>query len=206
MRPIVSVAVPNDPSLGMNMFKEGAARVALAWPLAAMLDSVHLAGGAAPPHPSGGVFLPSDLIGDWETSSSAFGGFYVNAHTGAGAGAAVHSSGGHFFLKPDGTYEYAFAFMTSHPQWGNSSGSEAHKGRYRLDGDIPLIEPDQPIGYTFRYCAAGIGTRRLADGLHRVLVLVGADSEGRFLSPYLVPEWDGYQGTMNWYVEQRPLK
>jgi len=34
----------------------------------------------------------------------------------------------------------------------------------------------------------------MADGLHRVLVLVGDDSEGRFLSPYLVPEWDSDPG------------
>lgn len=204
--PLVSIATPNDPGLGMDTFKEGAARVALAWPLAAMLDTFALAEGHAAPSPAGGVFQPSDLIGNWETTSSAFGGFYVDSRTGAGAGAAVHSSGGHFYLRPDGTYEYALAYSTYNPQFGTSAGSTRHEGMYVLDGDVPRITPKEPIGYDFAYCAVGVGTRRMPDGLHRVLVLVGSDSEGRFLSPYIVPEWDGYRGVMDWYVDKDPIR
>ncbi|WP_414662107.1 DUF6683 family protein [Horticoccus sp. 23ND18S-11] len=201
VQPITAVAVPNDPGLGMSSFKETAAFRSLSWPLARLLDSIQPVGGRAP-YPAGGFFAAADIMGNWAESSSAFGGFYVNSVTGAGAGAAVHSSAGTFRLGTDGTYDYAFFYSTMNPQFGNSSGSTNHKGRYRLDGDIVLVEPSKPISYKFTCCAVGIGTRQTSEGLKRVLVTVSARNDGVYLSPSLVPNWDSYAGTLNWYVEK----
>ncbi|MDP3068660.1 MAG: hypothetical protein Q8N18_00145 [Opitutaceae bacterium] len=201
VQPITAVVEPVNSGIGMASFKESAAFSALWWPLTALLDSVQPAGGRAP-FPTGGVFAASDLQGDWSTTSSAFGGFYVNSMTGASAGVATHSSSGAFRLGADGTYDYSIMFATTNPQFGNTSGSEKHSGRYRLDGDIVLIEPSKPIPYKFTRCAVGIGTRQTPGGLKRMLVLVSADSSGVFRAPQLMPNWDFYEGTMTWYVEK----
>lgn len=201
VQPVTAVAVPNDPGLGMGSFKEEAAFRALSWPLAALLSSIQPANGPAP-YPAGGYFAPSDLQGNWGESSSAFGGFYVNAMTGASAGVATHSSGGSFRLGTDGTYDYSFAYATYNPQFGNSSGSTKHSGRYRLDGDIVLVSPDKPIPYKFTCCAVGVGTRRTPEGVKRILVTVSANTDGVYRAPPLVPNWDGYDGVLSWYVEK----
>lgn len=201
VQPISAVVMPVDPSLGMNTFKEDAALRALAWPLAAVLDSVQPAGGKAP-YPAGGYFAARDLQGNWRQSSSAFGGFYVNAATGASAGAAVHSSAGTFRLGTDGTYEYSFGFSTYNPQFGRQSASERHEGRYRLNGDIVLVEPVKPPRAPFTCCAVGVGTRRTADGVKRILVTVSAANDGTFRAPPTVPNWDNYDGVLSWYQEQ----
>jgi hypothetical protein len=201
VQPISAVVEPVSASTGMDSFKESAAFGALWWPLAALLDSVQPVGGPAP-YPAGGFFAASELRGDWETSSSAYGGSYVNALTGANAGVAVSSAGGSFRLGADGTYDYSFAFASSHPQFGNSGGSTKHGGRYRFDGDIVLIEPTKPISYKFTCCAVGIGTRQTREGLKRILVTVSANNDGVFRAPQLMPNWDFYEGTMNWYAEK----
>lgn len=201
VQPVTAVVVPRDPGVGMGSFKESSALRSLGWPLGRMLDSIQPVGGRAP-YAAGGYFAAADLRGDWTQSSSAFGGFYVNSVTGAGAGAAVHSSGGTFRLGADGTYDYTFAYSTMNPQFGNSSGSTKHGGRYRLDGDIVLVEPSKPIGYKFTCCAVGIGTRQTTDGLKRMLLTVTARNDGAYVAPPLIPNWDSYAGTMNWYVEK----
>ncbi len=201
VQPITAVIEPVSPGVGMDSFKESDAFRALWWPLTALLDSIQPAGGLAP-YPAGGLFAASDLLGDWSTTSSAFGGFYVNSMTGAGAGVATHSSGGAFRLGADGTYDYSIAFATTNPQFGNTSGSEKHSGRYRLDGDVVLIEPSKPIPYKFTRCAVGIGTRQTPQGVKRILVVVSATSDGVFRAPQLMPNWDFYEGTMTWYVEK----
>jgi hypothetical protein len=201
VQPLTALVEPFDASVGMSNFKESSAFNALWRPLLLMLESVQPAGGRAP-YPAGGFFAPSELQGNWGTTSSSYGGSYVNTMTGASAGVAVSSSGGSFRLGTDWTYDYSFAYATSHPQFGNSGGSEKHSGRYRLDGDIVLIEPSKPIGYQFTCCAVGIGTRQTPQGLKRILVTVGANSAGAFVSPQLMASWDYYRGAMNWWVEK----
>lgn len=202
VQPITAVAEPNDPGrFMMASMKESGAFRALAGPLAALLDSIQPAEGKAP-YPAGGFFAPPDLQGNWTESSSAFGGFYVNAMTGAGAGVAVSSSGGSFRLGADGTYDYSFAYASSHPQFGNSGGSTKHGGRYRLDGDIVLVTPAKPLSYPFTCCAVGIGTRQTREGVKRILVTVTATRDGVFRAAPLVPNWDAYEGTMSWYMEK----
>lgn len=200
-QPLVAVVEPRDPGLGMDVFKESAAMRALAFPLGAVIDSLRPAKGA-PPYPAGGFFAAADLRGRWAESGSAFGGTYYNSVTGGFAGAAVLTSGGHFTLADDGTYDYAFAYASSHPQFGNSGGSTNHSGKYRLDGDIVLIEPNKPLNYQFTCCAVGIGSRQTAHGPQRVLVTVSAHSDGGFRAPHLIPNWDSYPGVMTWYTEQ----
>jgi hypothetical protein len=200
-QPVTALVEPVDPSVGMGTFKESAAFNALWRPLLEMLESIQPAGGRAP-YPSGGFFAASDLQGNWGTTSSAYGGSFVNAMTGASAGVAVSSASGSFRLGTDGTYDYAFAYASSHPQFGKSGGSEKHSGRYRLDGDIVLVEPSKPIVYTFTSCAVGIGTRQTPQGLKRILVTVSANNAGAFLSPQLMANWDYYPGVMTWYVEK----
>jgi hypothetical protein len=201
VQPITAIVEPVDPGMGMSSSKESRAFSALWRPLLGFLESVRPASGAAP-YPAGALFAASDLIGDWTTTSSAFGGFYVNTATGAGAGAATHSSSGAFRLGADGTYDYSIAFATTNPQFGNTSGSEKHSGRYRLDGDVVLVEPSQPISYKFTRCAVGIGTRQTSGGSKRILVLVSAKNDGVFYAPQLMPNWDYYEGVMTWYVEK----
>ena len=101
-QPIVAVVEPRDPGLGMDTFKESAALQALGFPLGKVLDSVQPKGGK-PPYPAGGYFASSDLLGDWEESSSAFGGSYYSTVTGGFAGVAVSSSSGSFALHHDGS-------------------------------------------------------------------------------------------------------
>jgi hypothetical protein len=201
VQPVTALVEPVDPGVGMNSFKESAAFNALWRPLLEMLESIQPAGGRAP-YPAGGFFAASDLQGNWGTTSSAYGGTFVNTMTGMSAGVAVSSASGSFRLGADGTYDYAFAYASSHPQFGNSGGSEKHSGRYRLDGDIVLIEPSKPIGYTFTCCAVGIGTRQTPQGPKRILVTVSANSAGAYLSPQLMANWDYYPGVMTWYVEK----
>ncbi len=200
-QPIVALVEPRDPSVGMDSFKESRALQSLSFPLGRFLDSIKPARGA-PPHPAGGFFRPSDLRGRWVESSSAYGGSYFNTVTGASAGVAVTASSGHFYLNEDGTYHYDFAYYARNPQFGNSSGATKHRGRYRLDGDVVLVEPEKPINYNFSCCAVGIGTRQTSNGVKRILVTVSANSDGQFLSAPLIPNWDGYRGVMNWYQEE----
>lgn len=204
-QPFVALVEPRDPGLGMDMFKESAALKALSFPLGALLDSIVPAKGE-PPHPAGGYFTPAELRGRWCESSSAFGGTYVNSNTGAFAGAAVTASGGHFFLLDDGTYDYAFAYYSSHPQFGNQQGSANHSGRYTLDGDIVKIEPKKPIGYEFTCCATGVGVRQTPKGPRRLLMTVSARQGGGFLAPPLIANWASYAGTMTWYCEDPDAK
>ncbi len=204
-QPMVALIEPRDPGIGMDSFRESQALRALSFPLAAVLDSIRPAKGA-PPYPAGGFFAAEDLRGTWVTSSSAFGGHYVNTATGGSAGVAVTSSGGHFYLRNDGTYEYAFAYYAANPQLGNSSGSTRHGGRYTLDGDIVLVEPAKPINYKFTCCAVGVGVRQTPQGPRRMLVTVSARNDGVFLAPHLIANWDGYQGTMNWYMEDPTVR
>jgi hypothetical protein len=200
-QPLVAVVEPRDPGLGMDMFKESAAMQALGFPLGAVIDSLRPAKGT-PPYPAGGFFAAADLRGRWSESGSAFGGTYYNSATGSFAGAAVLTSGGHFTLADDGTYDYAFAYASSHPQFGNSGGSTSHSGKYRLNGDIVLVEPNKPLNYQFTCCAVGIGSRHTAQGTQRVLITVSAHSDGGFRAPHLIPNWDRYPGVMTWYTEQ----
>lgn len=199
-QPLVAIVEPRDPGLGMDMFKESAALRALAFPLGKVLDSVKPADGA-PPHPSGGYFAAQDLRGAWTESSSAYGGSYVNSVTGGFAGVAVSSSGGHFTLRDDGTYEYAFAYASSHPQFGNQGGSTRHDGTYTLNGDIVLVAPAKPINYTFTCCAVGLGHRQTPQGRARILVTVSAHQDGSFRQVPLIANWDQYQGVLTWYSE-----
>jgi hypothetical protein len=201
-QPVLALVEPRDNSIGMDEFKESGALRALSFPLAAFLDSVQPKAGGAPPYPNGGYFAPSDFVGNWTESSSAFGGNYYNGMTGTFVGAATTSSGGHLFMRADGTYEYAFAYSTTNPRFGNSAGSEKHAGRYWLDGDIVLTEASQPVAVPLKRCAVGIGTRQTTAGLKRILVLVGADSAGTFRAPPLIPNWESYAGVMDWYVEE----
>lgn len=201
VQPLTALVEPVDASVGMNTFKESSAFNALWRPLLLMLESIQPEGGRAP-YPAGGFFAAAEIRGNWGTTSSAYGGSYVNTMTGASAGVAVSSATGSFRLGEDGTYDYAFAYASSHPQFGNRGGSEKHSGRYRLDGDIVLIEPSKPIGYKFTACAVGIGTRQTPRGVKRILVTVGANSDGAFLSPQLMASWDYYPGVMNWWEEK----
>jgi hypothetical protein len=200
-QPIIALVDARDPGVGMDQFKEGAALKALSFPLGAFLDSIKPAKGA-PPYPAGGFFSAADIRGQWTQSSSAYGGTYVSATTGAFAGAAVSAAGGRFALRSDGTYEYDFSYYSTSPLTGNSSGSTKHSGRYRLDGDIVLVEPSKPIGYNFTCCAVGVGSRQTAGGVKRILVTVSANSSGGFVAAPLIPNWDSYQGTMTWYTEE----
>ena len=204
-QPFVALVEPRDPGLGMDMFKEGAALKSLSFPLAALLDSIRPAKGV-PPYPSGGYFTPAELHGMWRESSSAYGGSYVNSNTGAFAGVAVSSSGGHFFLRPDGTYEYAFAYYSTHPQFGNQGGSTNHAGSYTLDGDIVKVAPTKPINYQFTCCATGVGVRQTPQGPRRLLLTVSANNDGAFLAPHLIANWEQYRGVMTWYVEDPDAK
>jgi hypothetical protein len=199
-QPVVAVVEPRDPGIGMDMFKESAALKALSFPLAGVLDSIKPSRGK-PPYPAGGFFAAQDLRGAWKESSSAYGGSYVNTVTGGFAGVAVSSSGGHFTLRSDGTYEYAFAYASSHPQFGNSGGSTKHDGRYRLDGDVVRIEPKQKLNYEFTCCAVGIGSRHTKAGVQRILVTVSAHSDGGFRQVPLIANWDQYQGVLTFYSE-----
>lgn len=199
-QPLVALVEPRDPSVGMDSFKESAALKALSFPLGAWLDSIRPSKGE-PPYPAGGYFAAGDLRGRWSESSSAYGGSYVNTHTGASAGAAVSAAAGHFHLLDDGSYEYAFSYYAHNPQFGNSGGSTKHSGRYRLDGDIVLIEPSKPIDYKFTCCAAGVGVRQTPEGPRRILVTVSAGNDGVFRAPPLIPNWDSYSGVMTWYCE-----
>ena len=200
VQPIAAVVEPVDPGLGMSSFKESAAFSALWRPLLGLIESIQPAEGRAP-YPAGGLFVAADLLGDWTTSTRQGGAFYTNTLTGMSAGMATHSSGGAFRLGTDGTYDYSIAFLTTNPQFGNTSGSEKHSGRYRLDGDIVHVEPSTPLSYKFTRCAVGIGTRQTSDGLKRILVVV-SDQNGVFRAPQLMPNWDYYDGVMTWYVEK----
>ena len=204
-QPFVALVEPRDPGLGMDMFKEGAALKALSFPLAALLDSIRPTKGT-PPYPAGGYFTPAELCGTRLESSSAYGGTYVNSNTGAFAGAAVTASGGHFYLRPDGTYEYAFSYYSSHPQFGNQGGSTNHAGRYTLDGDIVKVAPEKPLNYQFTCCATGTGVRQTPQGPRRLLLTVSANRDGAFLAPPLIANWEQYQGVMTWYVEDPDAK
>jgi hypothetical protein len=201
IQPVTAIVIPNDPGLGMDSFKESAAYTALAWPLTAFLNSVQPANGPAP-RPTGGYFSPAEMQGSWGQSSSGIGASYVNSYTGASAGTAMNGAAGSFRLGTDYTYDYDFAFYAYNPQSGNERGTTKHSGRYRLNGDIVLVEPSKPVSHPFTCCAAGTGTRQTPDGPKRVLVTVAATNDGVFRAPPLVPNWDKYDGMMTWYMEK----
>jgi len=203
VQPLVAEVEPQGSGSGMgtDSYKENFAYRALSWPVFALLDSIQPVGGRAP-YPSGGYFAASDLQGAWGKSSSAVGVSYVNATTGASAGFAMNASSGTFRLGKDGTYDYFFAYDSSHPQFGSRTGSDQHSGRYRLDGDVVLVEPSQPLNTRFTCCAVGIGTLQTRERLKRILVTVPAGTDGVFRGPAIFPNWDSYAGAMSWYVEK----
>ena len=200
-QPIVAVVEPRDPSIGMDQFKEGAALQALAVPLGKVLDSVQPKGGK-PPYPAGGYFAAADLIGEWEESSSAYGGSYYSTVTGGFAGAAVTASSGSFALRADGTYDYSFGYYATSPVTGNASGSTKHGGTYRLDGDVVLVTPSKPIPYEFTCCAVGVGRVVSAKGDRRVLVTVSKRPNGAFLQMPLIPNGNACESPLSFYVEK----
>jgi hypothetical protein len=200
-QPIVAVVEPRDPRLGMDEFKELAALQALAAPLGKVLDSVQQKDGK-PPYPAGGYFAAADLLGEWEQSDSAFGGSYYNTATGGFAGVAVTASSGGFALRPDGTYDYTFDFYALNPQTGNTGGSSRHRGTYRLDGDVVLVQPSSPIPYEFTCCAVGIGRVVTSQGERRVLATVAKDRNGNFLQMPLIPNGTARSATLTMYVEK----
>jgi hypothetical protein len=200
-QPIVAVVEPRDPGLGMDTFKESSALQALCFPLGKVLDSVQPKGGK-PPYPAGGYFAAADLLGDWEESSSAFGGSYYSTVTGGFAGVAVSSASGSFVLRQDGTYDYSFGYYAVNPQFGNSSGSTKHNGTFRLDGDVVLVSPQKPIPYEFTCCAVGIGRVVTAQGDRRVLVTVSKHQNGGFQQMPLIPNGNACDSTLAFYVEK----
>lgn len=200
-QPIVAVVEPRDPGLGMDSFKESAALQALCFSLGKVLDSVQPKGGE-PPYPAGGYFAAADLLGDWEESSSAFGGSYYSTVTGGFAGVAVSSASGSFVLRQDGTYDYSFGYYAVNPQLGNSSGSTKHGGTYRLDGDVVLVSPKKPIPYEFTCCAVGIGRVVAPQGDRRVLVTVSKHRNGGFQQMPLIPNGNACDSTLAFYVEK----
>lgn len=200
-QPIVAIVEPRDPGLGMDMFKEGAALRALSFPLGKVLDSLAPTSGE-PPYPAGGYFAANDMHGDWTESSSAFGGNYYSTSTGGFAGAAVTASSGTFTLRADGTYEYSFGYYAVNPQFGNSSGSTRHEGRFRLDGDIVRVEPKKPIPYAFGCCAVGIGRVVTPQGDRRVLITVGTHRDGGFRQMPLIPNGNACDSVLSFYVEK----
>ena len=203
IQPITAIVEPSTPSngVGTDGYKESFAYGALSWPIFALLDSIQPAGGRAP-YPAGGYFAASDLQGNWGKSSSGVGGSYVNTSTGASAGIATNASGGSFRLGADGTYDYSFAFSSTNPRFGDRAGSAKHNGRYRLDGDVVLRQPSQPVKSLVTLCAVGIGTRQTREGVRRILVTVPAGIDGVFRGPSIFPNWDSYAGAMSWYVEE----
>ncbi|MFO1031379.1 MAG: DUF6683 family protein [Planctomycetota bacterium] len=200
-QPIVAVVEPRDPGIGMDTFKESAALQALAFPLGKVLDSVQPKGGK-PPYPAGGYFAASDLLGEWEESSSAFGGSYYSTVTGGFAGVAVTSSSGSFALRQDGTYDYSFGYYAMNPQFGNSSGSTKHGGTFTLDGDVVLVKPAKPIPYEFTCCAVGIGRVVTGKGDRRVLVTVSKHRDGGFQQMPLISNGNACDSTLSFYVEK----
>ncbi|MCC7397625.1 MAG: hypothetical protein IT455_11230 [Planctomycetes bacterium] len=201
-QPIVAVVEPRDPGIGMDSFKESEALRAFCFPLGKVLDSVAPKSGK-PPYPAGGYFAASDLLGDWEQSSSGYGGTYYNTNTGGFAGVAVTASSGTFSLRGDGTYDYSFGYYATNPQLGNSSGSTKHGGSYRLDGDVVLVTPSQPIGYEFTCCAVGVGRVVGPQGERRVLVTVSKHHQsGSFLQMPLIPNGTNCDSTLSFFVEK----
>lgn len=200
-QPIVAVVEPRDPGLGMDTFKESSALQALCFPLGKVLDSVQPKGGM-PPYPAGGYFAADDLLGDWEESSSAFGGSYYSTVTGGFAGVAVTASSGSFALRRDGTYDYSFGYYATNPQLGNSSGSTKHGGTFKLDGDVVLVSPQKPIPYEFTCCAVGIGRVVTPQGDRRVLVTVSKHRSGGFQQMPLIPNGNNCDSTLSFYVEK----
>jgi hypothetical protein len=201
VQPVIGILAPSNPDMGMLEFKEQAAFRGFAVPLLPFLDSIEPDGGPAPT-PAGAMFQPSEMMGNWTTGSSTYGGSYVNANTGASAGIAYHTSGGNFLIGRDGRYEYDFAFASSSPVTGGQRGLTKHSGTYRIDGDTVVISPQQDIGYKFNFCTVGIGVIETPQGRKRMLMGVGADSSGIFHAPSTLPNWDSYTGTMTWYNEK----
>ncbi len=198
VQPIVAIVNPGVSIYSMMETNESEGFRALSVPLLAFLDSITPESGEAP-YPRGAFFTPADLMGDWTQSTSVFGGFYVNAVTGAGAGAATHSSGGHLYIRPDGTYDYAFGYSTYTPGFGSQSASEKHDGTYSLDGDIFISHPRQQVKHLINQCIVGTGWRKTAEGMRRIMVTVRPDANGTYYAPALMTNWDSYSGIMNWY-------
>jgi hypothetical protein len=199
-QPLVAIVEPRDPGLGMDMFRESNALQSLSFPLGRVLDSLRPTSGE-PPYASGGFFAAADLLGDWEESSSAFGGNYYSTVTGGFAGAAITASSGTFALRADGTYAYSFGYYAVNPQLGNSSGSTKHGGTYRLDGDIVNVAPSRPIAYEFTCCAVGIGRVVTPAGDRRVLVTV-AKHRDAFRQMPMIPNGKNTDSTLSFYVEK----
>jgi hypothetical protein len=201
VQPITAVVQPHDPSVGMSTFKEESAYRSLTNALLALLDTIRPASGSAP-YPAGGYFKAADLRGDWSHSYRGAGATYVNRLTGMSAGIAVNGSTATLRLGTDGTYAFSLGYYAHDPATGSSQGSTKHHGKYRLDGDVVLIEPSGPLDSPFSCCAVGVGTRQTKDGAKRMLVTVTAQADGKFLGPALVPLGDTYPGVMYWYVEK----
>jgi hypothetical protein len=200
VQPITAVVQPIDGGISMSSTKENGAYRTLYWAMEALLNSIQPAGGPAP-YPSGGYFRADNLYGDWSREEKVYGGSYVNSVTGFHAGVGMHGSLILFRLGQDGTYNFSLNFTTSTPVTGTSSGEERHHGRYRLDGDVVLVQPTVQLRHPFTSCAVGIGTRQTGAGPKRMLVTVTA-KDGVFYAPPLMPNGERYDGIMYWFVEK----
>ena len=200
VQPIVAIVQPVDSSIYMTSTKEKQAFLSFYWPLLALLNSVQPVGGPAP-YPEGGFFRADNLYGDWKREEMIYGGSYVNSSTGYHAGIGLHGSLILFRLGRDGTYNFSLNFKTTTPVTGTSTGEERHHGRYRLNGDIVLVEPVERLTHPFTSCAVGVGTKQTDAGPKRMLATVTAKN-GVFYAPPLVPDKDAYDGIMYWYVER----
>lgn len=200
VQPIVGVVQPVDSSIYMTSTKEKQAFQAFYWPLEALLNSIQPVGGPAP-YAAGGFFRADNLYGDWQREQMIYGGSYVNTYTGTYAGIGLHGSLILMRLGRDGTYNFSLNYKTSSPVSGTSTGEDRHHGRFKLNGDIVLVEPVERLSHPFTCCAVGIGTKQTAAGPKRMLATVTAKN-GVYYAPPLVPDKDAYDGIMYWYVER----
>jgi len=201
VQPMTATVVPGIERYSMLALDRNAAYQSFVRPFDGFLKSVRPASGKAP-HPTGGLFGPAEIQGDWARSSSAFGGMYVSTVTGQTAGAAVSSSSSRFKLGRDGTFVYDFGGYTSQPGYGGTVTTDKNDGTYVLDGDIVRCTPRVPRSYRYDMCAVGAGRTVTPQGPRRMLVMVAPNGRGEFIAPPLIPVADSYEGVMNWYVEE----
>ena len=180
---------------------DGSAHWALSQHLFVLLDSIRLTGRAA----SGPLFTARDVRGTWEYADGGYGGSFVNAQTGASAGAAVRGASSTLLLGADGSYAYAFAYYASNPGSGVSvpPQAESHEGTYEIANDILRCRPSKAGVAELRRKVVGAGVVATEKGPRRLLIVVG-ESERDFKGPMWVPLWDRYEGVMHWYVETTP--
>lgn len=88
------------------------------------------------------------------------------------------------------------------PGTSGSMGTDKNDGTFVLDGDVVRFSPRLPRDYSYDTCAVGTGRVRVGAAWRRVLVLVGMQTDGRFLAPPLVPWEDAHPGVLHWMVER----